>query len=25
LDTKNNGAFPLDLAYLKHLNVIVAT
>ncbi len=25
LDTRNNGALHLDLAYLEHLNVIVAT
>jgi hypothetical protein len=25
LDTKNNGVIPLDLAYLEHLSVIVAT
>jgi hypothetical protein len=24
LNIKNNGAFPLNLVYLKHLNVIVA-
>jgi hypothetical protein len=25
LDAKNNRAFPLDMAYLEHLNDIVAT
>jgi hypothetical protein len=25
LNTKNNGALPLDLAYFEHLSVIVAT
>jgi hypothetical protein len=24
VDTKKNGALPLDLAYLEHLNVIIA-
>jgi hypothetical protein len=25
LDTRNNGTFPLDLAWFEHLNVIIAT